>query len=256
VPTKLKSRFEALSHYYFWTIAKTQSVVDVTTWLGSYWKGRNIENLSDQDSIIFADAMVEGAQTSGIFSDRSGLERGTLGTRTRQAQFVRLWTTLISYMLRKGNIAYEKGVGFAKKPTIKGAAYLLSDYMLLFMVEGIASALVYGNWPGDDDEEESIAGWVTKATLDSIISGIPLVREIGTARYGSGNTPIGTLTKDIWDLGIQVDQGELDEAAIKTGVKVVGTLFHVPASQTNRAIDAYFEDDPELYEYIMGARRR
>ena len=90
VPTKFRRGFDAFSRYFFWTIAKFQSQVDAITWYGAVWKGRNVENLSEAEAILFADTMVEGAQTSGIFSDRSGFERGTLGPKIRQSQAVRL----------------------------------------------------------------------------------------------------------------------------------------------------------------------
>lgn len=259
VPTKFKSRFEAFSHYFFWTIAKVQSVVDATTWYGAAWKAQNIEGLSNAEAILYADTLVEGAQTSGIFSDRSGFERGTLGNRVRQAQFVRLWATLLSYMLRKQGIFYEKAVKFRRDPSLANAAGFATDFMLLFVIEGIASQLIYGNWPGDDDDEIDaleLARWTAVATADSIISGIPIVREVGTARYGSGNTPLGTVTKDIYDLMIQTGQMEIDEALIKTGVKVGGTLLHLPASQTNRIIEAAIADEAEFDEYIFGTREK
>ena len=81
------------------------------------------------------------------------------------------------------------------------------------------------------------------------------------ARYGSGNTPIGGLTKDLWDLGVQVGQGEVDDVLLKELNNVGGTLFHYPSSQTNRAIDAYWRehvegDDVPIYEYLTGRRNR
>jgi hypothetical protein len=253
VPTAFKTGADALGYYYFWPIAKAQSLVDVTTWMGAYEKGINDLNLNDNDATDYADTQVEASQTSGLFTDRSGLERGTLGSRTRQGQFVRLWTTLISYMLAKGNIAYEKGVHFKKKPSMKEFVLLATDYMLLFMVEGIASALLYGMKPGDDDEDETIPGWVAKVTADSVMSGIPLVREISQAKYASGNTPVGALVTDLYKFNAQMAQGEMDEAFVKAGVKVGGTLFHLPASQTNRFVEAAMsDDDVELYEYIIG----
>ena len=237
-----------------------QSLVDVTTWYGALWKGKNVEHLSDAEAILYADTLVEGAQTSGIFSDRSGLERGTLGNRTRQSQFVRLWTTLISYMLRKPGLAYEKVSKFKRGDrSLKNSVGLATDMMLLYTLEGIASQLIYGNPPSDDDDEIDaleILRWTAVATGDSILSGIPIVRELGTARYGSGNTPLGTVTKDMYDLWIQAEQGEIDEALIKTGVKVTGTLLHLPASQTNRIIEASMQDDLELHEFVFGVRNK
>ncbi|MCK4858704.1 MAG: hypothetical protein KAT58_12090, partial [candidate division Zixibacteria bacterium] len=251
VPTRFVQAFDKAGHLYFYPIAKAQSFVDVTTWMGAYEKGLNDEQLNEADAVLYADSQVEASQTSGLFSDRSGIERGTLGTRTRQGQFVRLWTTLISYMLAKGNIAYEKGskTNFRDPKQIVEFA---TDLTLLYMVEGIASALLYGHDPGEDDADETLLGWTAKVTAESVTSGIPLVREINAARYGSGNTPVGALAVDLFKFKEQVEQGEADEAAIKAWVKVQGTLLHLPASQVNRAIEAFFADDPEWYEYFTG----
>ena len=259
VPTKFKSRFEAFSHYYFYTIMRAQSVIDVITWQAALWKARNVEGLTKSESILYADALVEGTQTSGIFSDRAAIERGTLSKGTRQNQFVRLWTTLIGYMLRKQGLFYEQTTKFGKAPSFKGAVYLATDFILLFMIEGIASQLIYGNWPDDDDEDgldaADLASWIAFATVDSIASGIPIVREVGTARYGSGTTPLGTLTTDIFKLMMQAKQLEIDEPFIKAGVKVGGTLLHLPASQVNRFVEAAMsEDESEWYEYILGEK--
>ena len=252
VPTKAKGLLDSMGHYYFYPIAKMQSVVDVTTWMGAYEKGINEIGLSEEKAGIYADTQVEASQTSGFFSDRSGIERGTLGTRSRQSQFIRMWTTLISYMLAKGNLAYETHKRTDYR-SVKSVTYALTDYILLFMIEGIASSLLYGRLPGDDDDDQSVVGWLASVTAESVTSGIPMVREINAAKYASGNTPFGALVMDTWKFSQQVDQGEFDEAAIKAGVKVGGTLFHLPSTQVNRFVEAVMsDDDVALYEYFTG----
>jgi hypothetical protein len=160
-------------------------------------------------------------------------------------------------MLAKGNIAYEKGAGFAKKPTLAGAAHLAADLMMLYTVEAMMAAAIRGQWP-DEDEEEPWMWWLTKESLASAVSGVPYVREVPSARYGSGNTPIGGLAKDMWDLGVQVGQGEIDDTLLKELNNVGGTLLHYPSSQTNRAIDAMWRDaegeEVPFYEYVTGKR--
>jgi len=245
---------DKLSRSFFWPIAKMQQMVDTITWLGAYHKGRNELGQSDAASVLYADAQVELAQTSGIYSDRSGIERGTLSATTRQSQAIRLWTTLISYMLRKGNIAYGKGVELRKDMSFRNAAQFSGDMLLLFTLEGLASAFIYGRWPDDDDEETFLEFAATETAL-SVISGVPVVREIPAAAYGSGTTPIGALTNDLFDLYTQSLQGEADTAARKAFVNSFGTLFHLPASQTNRLLEALLdEDDPEILEYLTGTR--
>jgi hypothetical protein len=56
-------------------------------------------------------------------------------------------------------------------------------------------------------------------------------------------------------LYIQAMQGEMDPALRKAFVNSMGTLFHLPASQTNRLLEALIdEDDPEILEYFTGTR--
>ncbi len=253
-PTGLKRSMNALSATYFLPIMAAQSVVDVSTWLGAYWKAQNIEGLNQKEAIQYADVQVENAQTSGFFSDRSGLERGTLGTKkNRQSQFIRIWTVLLSYMLAKGNIAYEKTktTDFTKPGQV--AAYTF-DLFLLFTVEAVASAWLYGRLP-DDDDDEPWGWWLAKATVDSAFSGVPFVREIAAAKYGGGNTPIGSFSNDLYKLVQQAAQGEADEQFRRVAVNVIGTGLHLPASQTNRFIDVVWsEDDTEVYEWLLGER--
>lgn len=265
-PTRLKTGMNKAAYTYFLPIMKAQQVVDVSTWMAAYEKGINDPTMSDADAVLYADSIVEAAQTSGFFSDRSGLERGTLGARkNRQSQYIRLWTTLVSYMLAKGNIAYEKTQHLKKNENYKKPSEIagyLGDMALLFTVEGILSALLYGRGPEEDPETEetNYPMWAARMTVESIVSGIPFVREIPAAMYGSGNTPIGAFAGDLWDLGVQLEQAEADSAMRKAFVTASGTAFHIPSTQINRFIEAIWaedEDDEFIWtELATGKRKR
>ena len=151
LPTTSRRIKSQTARLFFLPIAKMQQIVDVITWWGAVWKGRNNLGLSEQEAVHYADAQVELGQTSGFFSDRSGIERGTLSATTRQNQFIRLWTTLISYMQRKGNIAYMKTQAVKEDLSIVTATHYAIDMMLLFTAEGIASSMLYGNWDREED---------------------------------------------------------------------------------------------------------
>jgi len=255
LPTIQREAWEAFGRSMFWPIAKMQQLVDLTTWYAGYWKGRNRMGQTDAEAILYADSQVELAQTSGFFSDRSGVERGTLSATTRQNQFIRLWTTLLSYMARKGNIAYMKKRELQRDMSVTNAIRFSIDMLLLFTIEGMASAALYGRWPEDDPEPEEILLFAFKESALSIMAGIPFVREIPGAQYGAGNTPIGGLTNDLFKLYVQSMQGEIDPAFRKAFVNSFGTMFHLPASQTNRLLEALLdEDDPEILEYLTGTR--
>lgn len=255
MPTLGKGIGNRLAHTYFLPIMAAQQVVDVTTWLAARDKAINKLGYGDDQAILYADAMVEGAQTSGFFSDRSGLERGTLGTRkNRQSQYIRIWTTLISYMLAKGNIAYEKtGATDFRKPG--QILKWIHNMAMLFAVEGVLSALLYGKWPEEDDDLEDWAGWTAMQTLDSVSSGLPFIRETAASRFGGGNTPIGVFSNDLFDFIEQSAQGEADDQFRRSLVKVIGTAGHIPSTQFNRFFDQIWsEDEPDWWEYFVGER--
>lgn len=255
LPTVRRRLRGGAARLFFLPIAKMQQVVDVITWHGAYWKGRNKEGLGDQEAVYFADAEVELAQTSGLFSDRSGIERGTLSATTRQQQFIRLWTALISYMQRKGGIAYMKTQALKEDMGIITATMYAIDMLLLFTVEGVVSAILYDRWDWDEDDPVELLKAAAIETGWSVAAGVPFVREIQSAIYGSGNTPIGALGNDLVTLYIQGMQGEMDPALRKAFVNSAGTLLHLPASQTNRLLEALIdESDPELLEYFTGTR--
>ena len=263
-PTKIRRRTMAFAKTLFVPIMAVQSQVDAVTWMAEYQKRMN-EHQDHKKAVLQADAMVEKAQTSGFFSDRSAIERGTISDKTVQAQAIRIWTTLISYMMAKSGIAAEKAIELrrtaqAGEMTFGTAVKFASDMIMLFTIEGMLAALVYGTVPDwEDDEEDSFAWWAVKVTGESMLSGIPFARETLSMRYGGGNTPIGGLAKDAVNLYTQIGQGEIDQPLLKAINNVGGTLFHYPSTQTNRIIETawaeYVEgEDRPVTEYLTGER--
>jgi hypothetical protein len=158
-------------------------------------------------------------------------------------------------MLAKGNIAYEKTktTNFRKPSQV---AKYTADMFLLFTLEGMASAILYGRLPDEDDEPEDWATWVAAVTADSAISGVPYARELLAAKYGGGNTPVGVFLNDSWRLIEQAGQGEADAAAIDAFLDVVGTATHTPTGQISKTFKAiWVDEDTELYEYLLGPRK-
>jgi len=211
---------------------------------------------SHAEAVLYADGIVENAQTSGMFSDRAAIERGTFSETTRQSEFVKLWTTLGSYMLAKGNIAFEsyRRTDFRSPASILGFG---SDVLLLFAAEALLMAAIKGGWPDDD---EDWWWWTTKTVVTQATGTIPLVREIPGMAYGGGNTPIGATAGDIYRAYQQTSQGEVDEGLIKSYTNLIGTATGLPSAQINRATDAFWREtvegeDVPAYEYVTGQRK-
>jgi hypothetical protein len=246
-----------LVSWAFFGIRMTQIVVDSTTWMAGYRKGSG-QGMTHADAVLYADGIVENAQTSGMFSDRSAIERGTFSDNTRQSEFVKLWTTLGSYMIAKGNITFES----YKRTDFRSPSSILafgSDVMLLFAAEAVLMAALKGGWPEDD---EDWWWWTTKTVAAQAAGTIPVVREIPSfyAGYGAAGGPIGSTAKDIATAMQQTGQAEIDPQLIKSYTNLIGTATGLPSAQFNRAFTAFWAEnvdgqDVPAYEYVTGPRR-
>src|SRR3546814_14136434 len=92
----------------------------------------------------------------------------------RQAEYLRATTALASYMLAKGNIAYERTrVTDFRKPA--QALKWGGDMVTLFAVEALITTAIRGNWPDDDDEDgclDELAMLTAEETFFGVIGGI------------------------------------------------------------------------------------
>ncbi|URC15457.1 lysin containing a beta/gamma crystallin motif [Octadecabacter Antarctic BD virus 1] len=260
---------QGIGRYGFWLMQKVQFYgVDVPTWYGGHRQGMQLYNNDETKARQHADRMVARAQASGVFSDRSAFERGTLSKDTRQNGFVRLFTTLGSYMFAKGNIAYEVAGrtardidGFNLKSftaALKGAG----DMLMLFTVEAIAYNLIKGTLPNmfgeGDDDEQGWAAFLAKETALSMMSTVPFARDLGSSLSGFDGGTYASVMSTFANPLVQATQGEADLALFKAISSAAGVVTGAPSGQLNRVVDAWYRleqgDDVAPVEFIMGRR--
>ncbi|MEW8151205.1 MAG: hypothetical protein AB2810_13770, partial [Candidatus Thiodiazotropha endolucinida] len=243
----------AVRKSYFAGIVYVQRYVDTITWLGAYEAAK--QNSDKQADLIHAaDRAVARSQASGVWSDRTPIERGSLSPGLRQAEFVKLFTALGSYFFAKGNVAMEL---FGKTDFRNPAAIAryITDMMLLFAVEAILVGLIRGTWP-DEDDEESKAAYIAKEIGLSTLGAFPLLREIGSEIQGfRGGSTAASFYEAIGNAATQIGQGEIDSALVKSINKLGGIAFKYPSSATNRAFDSLVKDiqgeDVAPIDYLM-----
>lgn len=234
-------------------IVATQRAVDGIVWMGAYQKGKQ-QFSSDSEAIQYADSMVARTQASGIFSDRTAFERGTIDNQTRQSEFVRLWTTMGSYMFAKGNIAYEKTANVDFRDPAQVLRWM-HDMFMLFAFEAILIGLMRGFMP-DEDDEETKAGFIAEETLYTVMGTMPIIREGASALSGfQGGGVLGSFWADAAKVKTQAAQGEVDAPLLKSLNNVGGTLFRYPSSQTNRVFESLWRDmngeDVSTMDYLI-----
>lgn len=250
----------------FWLMTKVQFyAADVPTWIAGYQQGLKKFSNDESKAIAHADGVVKRAQASGLFSDRSAIERGSVTRNARQNDVVRLFTTLASYMFAKFNVAYER-TATAKQAiaadgvSLKSAQEALSwtlDMAFLFTLEAVLTAAIKGQLPTGDDEDDGWLKFLAKQTGLSVMSTVPFVRDAGSSLSGfSGGGAYGAISEEFMKPLKQAAQGEVDKALVKSVIGATGLASGLPATQINRAVDASWRqidgEDVSPLEYILG----
>lgn len=247
----------------FYLHNKTQQFMDAVVWMGAYEKGMSLD-LVGQALIDYADQRVVEASGSGVFADRSALERGTLSRQTRQNEIVRGLTTLAGYMIRKMAIARRRTAETDFKDVAQAMTWAV-DMALLFTLEGLAFAFVKGNVPDEDEDEQAkewakTAGWETFASVGSGLPpfGRPVVSAI--QGFGGGSTSVDIFSEQFGNAIQQIKQGDADTTALKALVALTGTATKTPGIATNRVIDwldrAQDGETPPWWELFTGNRNK
>lgn len=263
----------------FYLMTKVQFlVVDVPTWMAGYKQGLRKFGNDEAQAVAHADAIVKRAQSSGLFPDRSAIERGSVSRNARQNDVVRLFTALASYMFAKFNVAYERtgkasAVIAREGVSTKSAGEVLSwlvDMGFLFTVEAVLGAAIKGKLPDDeDDEDDTWMKFLARETGLSVMGTIPGVRDVTSFTQGfSSGGSYGGIIADIGNgtvsvakiIGAAFDE---DEDVKKRDVKniITGTAIATGlpgATQLNRVVDAGWRqaegEDVSPVEYILGKR--
>lgn len=221
---------------YWYLNNKTQQIVDIPTWWGAYEKAMAQENMDESKAIALADQAVLDAQGGGQLKDLSGIQRGGAG--------LKLLTTFYGFFNTTYNLTAESyGRTDFKKPgdvLIFGA-----DMLLLYAIPALLSSLLKG-WLQDDLEKKRLMKRVIADQLNYMVGTMVGLREINaglqaaTGMSTMGYTgPAGTrIFNDLYQLGVQVHQGRLDENFWKALNNTMGILLHYPAGQLNRIAEA------------------
>lgn len=232
-------------------------LVDIPTWAAAFQNGVKQFDGDETKAAQFADMTIQRSQGSGIWSDRSGIERGSLSPGIRQNPFVMLMTTLGSYFFAKMNLIIERTQGLRAEPITAGAAmsYAL-DMTLLLAGEAAVIALVDEAFDDDDDDDDSITSTIAMEAMQTFLAGLPGVRDVAGLSQGFQAGTYASILQTFWAPIGQAKQGEIDKALVKSTVNLAGLLLRLPSSQANRIIDGAWRDiegeDVSPLEYLVG----
>jgi hypothetical protein len=286
VASRWKDFKSVLGKVGFWLMEKIQyHVVDVPTWLAGYNQGLRKFGGDEARAIAHADDVVKRAQSSGLFQDRSAIERGTLTKNHKQLAFVKLFTALGSYMFTKGNIAYEKARQTGRNIQADGGgalAYarhsvsLAVDMVMLFTVDAVVMSAIRGTAPSlfggsgspEDDKKDGWAKFLAKQTGYSVMGALPIVRDMASVFEGfDGGGAYGSVVGDAGKgllgaynvLSSPVTGDEVKNSDITAIINGTGLATGLPTGQVARTVGAGLKQmggqDTSLIEYVLGKRR-
>lgn len=272
---------EIIGPLSFWLMTKTQwLLVDIPTWLAGYHQGLRRYGNDEAKAIAHADDVVKRAQASGLFHDRSAVERGSVSRTARQNDVVRLFTALGSYMFAKFNVAYERTARASRVVrdegvSAKSAGEVMSwtlDMAFLFMLEAVVTAAIKGKLPDDQDDDDKNDSWLKFLSLEtakSVVSTIPFVRDGTSVMEGfDGGGAYGGITKDaakgilgVWRTAMSgFTDDETKKSDIKAIINATGLAAGLPATQINRAVDAEWRrrdgENVSPWEYLIGKMKK
>jgi hypothetical protein len=237
--------------------------------MAGYNKARR-QGMSEDDAVQAADRAVARAQASGVYADRTAIERGTLGRDTRQNEFLRLFTALGSYMFAKFNVAQEiagrtkRDVADPDKNTIAAVLNGTIDMLLIFTVEAVLYHMIKGTLPGDEEDDEDERSWLSflaSQTALSAMGTLPFIRDMGSVLQGfDGGGAYGGVLETLGKPLVQLGQGEADKPLFRAFNDLVGLAVPgYPSTAIWRMADAEMErqsgETVSPLAYIMGLPR-
>lgn len=216
----------------FWHIGMIDRyVVAAPTWLGAHAKAID-DGMTDREASLYADKMVRTSQGSGAEKDLSNWQSPT----SELMRSLTLFYTIFNVQL---NAQWESARAVKKGDYMKAVS--LTGWFLL--AAPLVDALLSGDIPDADDDEDTWTNWFARNVFFNLFSGVPLVRDVSSyyeremaGEYATTGTSPLNRAKDAavkaGDIGIKAAQGEdLPDTVVKTMIETPGYFLGLPTGQ-------------------------
>ncbi|UXC93134.1 acetyltransferase [Sphingobium sp. RSMS] len=223
-----QSKVGALSdvkRFGFYMIGMMDRFVSTAGWIGAYNKGLS-EGMSDRDAIAFADKAIRESQGAGAAKDLAAIQRGKGAAGEAGKLLTMFYSYMSAYYQRQRTIARDYGTAF-RTGSVKDFPGLLSRTVMLYLIPTIASELIAGRGPDDD---EDWAWWAMQKVGLAALGPIPVVRDVAggiASGFGYTFTPaagVGTsIVNAAKDIG-RLIEGEETKRATRDVLEMAGYL--------------------------------
>ena len=238
----------AIANAQFWS-------VDLPVWIAAYNRALRAEPQDTQKAVNYADRVVRLTQSSGSIKDLSAVMRNNKGLWKTVTMFM-TWFSALYAMLREVGVEFKDDV--RSKPG-RATMRVASRVFTLLVLQSIGMGLIRGelpDWEPEDEDDESMAGWLAKDVAKTAVGGIPIVRDLInglTTDYGYSGSPLAQVATSIIQIGedgLEMAEGWFDDGldfemeksweetmtALRPYILLGGTLTGLPAIQVNRTL--------------------
>ena len=231
VHSQTGGKLEAVQDSFFWLIGKMQLVADLPTWIGQYEKSMAAGQTHER-AVALADQAVLDSQGGGQIKDLSAIQRG--------GPLMKLWTNFYSFFNVTYNLVAEAS-GRNTGPEGLQAGRLAADYLMLLVVPSVLAVLLKEALKGGgDDDPEKLLEKLAREQLNYMAGTMVGLRDVASFINAKGGYtgPAGQrFFSEFAKLGKQVEQGEIDAAALKALNNVSGIVLHYPAGAVQRFVE-------------------
>lgn len=223
-----KGRFDAIRESTMIPIMKTQFYsVDAPLYMAArdYYVGQGME--LDQ-AVELAEQVVRDAQGGGNIVDTASAMQG--------GPYRKMFTNFLTYMVTTYGLQAENYRRTFKIGDQSVTDFIINTFVLMTM-PAILTAML-NDWVAGEDDDEDFVERAVREQASFVLSMNPLTAQVSGAATGFDYTgPQGTaLFGKVGQLVQQSEQGEVDEAWLKSAIWVGGLATGLPAAQVNRTV--------------------
>jgi hypothetical protein len=248
--------------FAFSSIGYVDRIVAVPTWLGAYNKALS-QGMDEAEAIYAADKAVRLSQGAGSAKDLAAVARGKGRWGEALKMFTMFYTYLSAYYNRSRTLGRDAPKNFPKA---------LARLAVIGILGPLIAEILAGRGP-DEENEESVEGWILKTALFNGLGPLPFVRDLAKPAvakltdmpsYGYSLSPLQSagdaIVRSFGDLGNLFDPDEESSRATRNTMETIGYATGMVPGQvavaTQFLVDVFYgEQDPETVgEWLEGLR--
>lgn len=221
-----QSKFGFLSDvkkFGFYFIGMMDRFVSAAGWIGAYNKALS-EGATETDAVAFADKAIRQSQGSGAAKDLAAIQRGKGAAGEAGKLLTMFYSYMSAFYQRQRTLGRDYGTAF-RTGSVKDFPGLLARTMMLYFFPALASELLAGR-PPEDDEDWTL--WALEKVALSALGPIPVVRDIAgglASGFGYNFTPASGVGRSVVNTAKNIQrliEGEETKRATRDALETAG----------------------------------